>query len=156
ADDPTTSLLVWTTTPWTLPSNSYAAVKPDLDYVTVQDGDHRLVMAAALREELARKLKRDLVVVETSKGKDWVGRQYRPPFDVYQSWGERQIALAAGGQTPAYFRVIGADFVSLDTGTGIVHIAPAFGEDDHGAHLRELEHYARPGDVELLCTIGPD
>jgi len=61
-DDPDTSLLVWTTTPWTLPSNSFAAVNPDVDYAVVEDGGHRLVVAEALREALAEKVGRELPV----------------------------------------------------------------------------------------------
>src|SRR5215468_4843879 len=85
ADEPGTSLLVWTTTPWTLPSNSFAAVNPSEDYVVVLDGEHRLVVATALRAALAEKVGRDLPVERTLRGADLVGRRYVPPFDWYRA-----------------------------------------------------------------------
>src|SRR5436190_19613753 len=80
-----TSLLVWTTTPWTLPSNQFAAVHPDLDYATVVDSEtgQRIIMAAALVETIAQKVKRELKVESTCKGEDLVGFRYVPPFDYY-------------------------------------------------------------------------
>lgn len=169
-DDPDTALAAWTTTPWTLPSNGYAAVRPDFDYVIVdalagaQDDPSkpalkwkRLIMAAALREELAKKLKRDLPVVERLKGRDLVGKRYRPPFDTFAaSLWDRTAKRNTGGDVPLYWRVLGADFVTLDTGTGIVHIAPAFGEDDFEAHRAELTTYADPSDVPLICAVRSD
>ena len=156
-DEPGTSLLVWTTTPWTLASNMYAAVKADVAYVTVDAGDRKLVLAEALREPLAAKLGLELPVVARCRGADLVGRRYEPPFDLYaKRLADERAALAAGGDVAAYFRVIAADFVTLDTGTGIVHIAPAFGEDDHVAHRKLLEGYAHPEAIELLCAIEPD
>lgn len=147
--DPTTSLLVWTTTPWTLPSNMYAAVKADVEYATAQDPatGKKYVVATALLPELSKKLKTELSVVATQKGEALVGKRYVPPFDLYR--GE------VGSGTPLgerLFTVIAADFVTLDTGTGIVHIAPAFGEDDFEAH-RKLY----PGAVHApFCAIDPD
>jgi isoleucyl-tRNA synthetase len=138
-----TSLVVWTTTPWTLPSNMYAAVKPDFDYVTVSHGDEHLIVAAALRETLAKKLKADLPVVGPSfKGSTLVDLEYEPPFDVF-SEGEQQA-----------WRVIAADFVTLDAGTGIVHIAPAFGEDDYRAFLEQTGKNLWRGGP--LCAVNPD
>jgi isoleucyl-tRNA synthetase len=137
-----TALLVWTTTPWTLPSNSYAAVHPDIEYVLVDAAGKKLWLAEGLREELAKKLKTELTVLESKRGADLVGLRYQPPFDLYKT------------QAQHYFRVIAANFVTLDSGTGIVHIAPAFGEDDFEAHKREL---AKTRDeVPLLCAVQPD
>src|SRR3990172_12883494 len=73
-DEPDTSLVVWTTTPWTLPSNMYAAVKPEFDYVVVQDVGRKLVVAAALRESLASKIGRELPVVREAKGTAFLGK----------------------------------------------------------------------------------
>jgi isoleucyl-tRNA synthetase len=155
-DDPTTSLCVWTTTPWTLPSNMFAAVKTDVEYVVVADGARKLVVAAPLRESLAKKLKRDLPVVRALRGSELVGKRYRPPFDVYDKRvGETRHELAAGGEEPCYFRVLAGDFVTLDTGTGIVHIAPAFGEDDYEAFRTEIARFKRQ-DLDLFCTVHPD
>ena len=119
-----TSFLAWTTTPWTLPSNIALAVKADADYVTVEleDGS-RVVMAAALQAKLLGEQAHTLV--ETKKGSDWVGTEYEPPF---------RYAEPEGG--PAH-RVIAADFVELGSGTGLVHLAPAFGEDDYAACQKE-------------------
>ena len=156
-DDPHTALLVWTTTPWTLPSNMYAAVKADVEYVTVDAGDRRLIVAAALRDELAKKLGKELPVVATCRGADLVGRTYEPPYEIYWREGkERRIARKDGTQVPWAWRVMAADFVTLDTGTGIVHIAPAFGEDDFQAHRREEQTYADPAAGGLVCAIEAD
>ncbi|HLB39759.1 MAG TPA: class I tRNA ligase family protein, partial [Actinomycetota bacterium] len=114
AADPTlvgAALAVWTTTPWTLPSNTGAAVASDATYVVVdRDGD-RLVIAEPLRE---RVLGDEGTVERSLKGAALVGARYRPPY-----------ANVEGAHT-----VVEADFVSLDDGTGVVHIAPAFGPDD--------------------------
>ncbi|MGB5348987.1 MAG: isoleucine--tRNA ligase [Polyangiales bacterium] len=111
-----TSFLAWTTTPWTLPSNIALAVSAKTDYATVEleDGE-RVVLAAALVDKV---LGEGTKVIETRKGSDLVGMRYEPPF---------RYAEPQGG--PAW-QVIDADFVSLDSGSGLVHLAPAFGEDD--------------------------
>src|SRR5262245_17342373 len=81
--EPPTSLLVWTTPPWTLPSNQFAAVHPDLEYATAVDSEtgQRLIMAAALVETIAAKVKHELIVESTCQGRDLIGRRYLPPFD---------------------------------------------------------------------------
>jgi isoleucyl-tRNA synthetase len=140
---PRTSLLVWTTTPWTLPSNSFAAVNPDVEYVTVRDGDEQLVLAAALREALAEKVGRELPVVTTQQGRELVGARYTPPFD----WYRRRMAGAD------LWRVVAADFVELESGTGVVHIAPAFGEVDFEVLQRERQEQP---ELPLLCAVLPD
>jgi len=111
-----TSLLAWTTTPWTLPSNIALAVSAKTDYATVEleDGE-RLVLASALVEKV---LGEGIEVVQTRKGSELVGMRYEPPF---------RYAEPQGGRA---WEVIDADFVSLDSGSGLVHLAPAFGEDD--------------------------
>ncbi|AEI64976.1 isoleucine--tRNA ligase [Corallococcus macrosporus] len=156
-DTPDTALVVWTTTPWTLPSNMYAAVNPNVDYVTVDAGERKLIVAAALREALAKKLKTELPVLATQKGSDLVGRRYQPPFDVYhQRAGEARLPLKDGGEDAQAWRVLGADFVTLDSGTGIVHIAPAFGEDDYEAFRKDMARFAQPDALELFCAVKPD
>ncbi len=79
------SLLVWTTTPWTLPSNQFAAVHPELEYALVDDPERavKLIMAAPLVETIAAKVGRPLTVERTFRGADLVGLNYRPPFDYY-------------------------------------------------------------------------
>lgn len=156
-DEPDTSLLVWTTTPWTLPSNMYAAVKPAVDYVVVQDGGRKLVVAASLRETIAGKLGRELPVVRELKGEALLGKRYRPPFDDYYSrYRDRTVALADGGSEPLYWKVLAAEFVELDQGTGLVHEAPAFGEVDHELHRALVARYRDPGEAPLLCAVAPD
>ncbi|MDP9033245.1 MAG: isoleucine--tRNA ligase [Myxococcota bacterium] len=139
------ALLVWTTTPWTLPSNMYAAVHPDLDYVLVRNeqGKH-FVLAEGLLATLATKLG-ELAVERRMKGTSLVGTRYLPPFDLF-------IEQARGWEDVVW-RVVAAPFVSLAAGTGIVHLAPAFGEDDHEAH-RQLAR-GRPN-LPLFCAVEPD
>jgi isoleucyl-tRNA synthetase len=143
ADEPETALLVWTTTPWTLPSNSFAAVKADVRYALVRDGDARLLLAEALVPQIAEKLGRELPVERTLAGAELVGRRYRPPFD----W----FACAPG--VSGLWRVAAADFVELETGTGVVHVAPAFGEVDFDLLRAERE---RDASLPLLCAVRPD
>ena len=110
-------ILVWTTTPWTLPSNLALAVNPDLDYVVVKHSDgHRYILGAARQGAYERDLE-GADVVETLKGSQLAGRKYKPMFPFF-------------GDTENAFQVIGAEFVSAEDGTGIVHLAPGFGEDD--------------------------
>ena len=135
----------------------YAAVNPSVDYVTVDAGDRKLIIAAALREELAKKLKKDLPILETQKGSELVGRRYFPPYDVYfQRAGSTELPLKAGGSDSPAWRVIAADFVTLTSGTGIVHIAPAFGEDDYNAFRQERTRFTQPEALEMFCAIRSD
>jgi isoleucyl-tRNA synthetase len=139
------SLLVWTTTPWTLPSNMYAAVHPTVEYALVRARDgHRFVVARGLVESLAKKLG-ELAIEREMLGSDLVGLAYEPPFDLF--------AEQVSEHRDVIWRVIAADFVTLDAGTGIVHIAPAFGEDDHDAHRKLLRDHP---DLPLLCAVEPD
>jgi isoleucyl-tRNA synthetase len=110
------SLLAWTTTPWTLISNAACAVGADFDYAYVKmpDGE-TLIVASALLEKV---LGEDAVIEKTVKGSELVGLEYQPLFDF------------AKPEEKCWY-VVAADFVSLADGTGIVHMAPAFGEDDY-------------------------
>jgi isoleucyl-tRNA synthetase len=113
--------LVWTTTPWTLPSNLAAAVHPDIDYVLIEPGHgaERYVLAEARLGAYARELGEDIAdrVIARFSGSDLLGTRYTPPFDFF------------AGRENAH-RVLSADYVTTEDGTGIVHIAPAFGEED--------------------------
>jgi isoleucyl-tRNA synthetase len=148
-----TALLVWTTTPWTLPSNMYAAVNPKYEYAIVKgDPDKvkaahakaalakKLVVAKDLVEPLAKKFGTTLTVEKVVKASELVGRHYAPPFDVFKSKA-----------APTTWTVIPADFVTLDAGTGIVHIAPAFGEDDFQAHRKQFG-----GEAAIFSAVKPD
>ncbi|MDR0782899.1 MAG: isoleucine--tRNA ligase, partial [Propionibacteriaceae bacterium] len=108
------SLLVWTTTPWTLISNTAAAVNPGVGYVAASNGVETLIVAEALRESV---LGEDYVVVETFTGAEMERWRYQRPFEVVEMSDEANI-------------VVLGDFVTTDDGTGIVHEAPAFGEVD--------------------------
>ncbi|HLI15111.1 MAG TPA: isoleucine--tRNA ligase [Acidimicrobiales bacterium] len=110
------NLYVWTTTPWTLPSNLALAVREDLDYAVFERDGERFALAEARVEALAGLLA-GAERVGTVSGRDLVGRRYEPLFPYFAS-------------TPGAFRVLAADFVATDEGTGIVHLAPGFGEDD--------------------------
>ena len=110
-------LLVWTTTPWTLPSNQAVAVHPDVEYVLVRAGERRYLLAAGRVAAYARELGEEPEILATYRGTDLLGVRYLPPFPYFMD--------AANS-----FQVLPADFVSIQDGTGIVHMSPAYGEDD--------------------------
>ncbi len=110
-------LLVWTTTPWTLPSNLALAVNPDVAYVEVRAGDRRFVLAEARLGVYARELGEQPEVLGSYRGADLLGARYLPPFGYFMD-------------TAGAFRVLPGEFVTTEDGTGIVHMAPAYGEDD--------------------------
>ncbi|MBL8717884.1 MAG: isoleucine--tRNA ligase [Myxococcales bacterium] len=145
------ALAAWTTTPWTLPSNMYAAVKAEAAYVAVQTPSGPVLVAEALADEFAKKTKGERVAGFSVKGSALAGLRYQPPFDLYAEdhAGDR----TAKGEVK-YWRVLVEDFVTLDSGTGIVHIAPAFGEDDNQAHKRLERTFGEP--LELFCAIEAD
>ena len=123
-------LAVWTTTPWTLPSNLAIAVGKNIDYAVVEkDG-----VAVIIAEKLLAKYERELgnYIVKKIKGEDLVGLKYHPPFDYFK---EHKNA----------FKIFHADFVTTDDGTGIVHIAPGFGEDD--------QVLCESNNIELVCPV---
>ena len=113
-----TRLLAWTTTPWTLPSNMALAVKADADYAVLEKDGQRVILGAPLVANYAHELA-DYTEVGTVSGADLVGRTYQPLFPFFA--GEREAGA---------FRVHAAAFIEMTDGTGVVHIAPAFGEDD--------------------------
>jgi isoleucyl-tRNA synthetase len=119
------SLLVWTTTPWTLPGNVAVAVAPEVAYVRARVGGETLILAEPLVEKVLGEGVE--IVGERFPGSELVGRAYDGPV----------FALADGGPSPIRgdvapaFRVLAGDFVTTEDGTGLVHIAPAFGEDDY-------------------------
>ncbi len=123
--------LVWTTTPWTLISNAALAVGPDHTYVRVSHSGRTLILAEARLSVLDGEHQ----VLGSMKGSELVGKRYQPLFPYY-------------ADTPDAFRVVAGDFVSLEDGTGIVHIAPAFGEDDYALH--------REHGVPLIQAVAPN
>jgi isoleucyl-tRNA synthetase len=137
-EKPGTSLLVWTTTPWTLPANVAVAAGAEIEYVTVErplpeGGKERLILAEALLEKVFRG--EEVKVVDHFKGRKLKGTKYHPLFTF--------LPL----EKPAHYVVLG-DFVTIEDGTGLVHIAPAFGADD-------LE-VSKVNDLPVLMTVGPD
>ena len=151
--EPDVSLLVWTTTPWTLPSNMYAAVNPDFAYVVVkvESGEHagrRFLVARDLVPSIAKKLKSELTVERETPGASLLGQKYTPPFELYA----RSPEAAQAPLAEKVFTVIAGSFVTLDVGTGLVHIAPAFGEDDMLAHRALYEGVT----VAPFCAVKPD
>jgi len=109
-------LLAWTTTPWTLPSNLALAVAPDVEYAVIEFAERKLILAAERLSAYEREFS-GAKVVETILGTQLVGRTYKPLFNYF-------------ADQPGAFRVIAGDFVTTQDGTGVVHMAPGFGEDD--------------------------
>jgi isoleucyl-tRNA synthetase len=114
-------IAVWTTTPWTLPSNLALAVGPDIEYAVLEKDGQKLLVGAGRVGAYAKELD-GYEQVGTVRGAELVGRRYTPLFDF--------LVEPAG---PNAFQVLGADFVTTEDGTGVVHMAPAFGEDDQNA-----------------------
>ena len=116
-------ILAWTTTPWTLPSNLALAVGPEIDYVAVpapESAERYVVLAEAALERYRSELGEHPEVAARFRGTDLVGRAYSPLMPYF-------------ADHPHSFRVLGADFVDTGDGTGVVHLAPGFGEDDQRA-----------------------
>jgi isoleucyl-tRNA synthetase len=137
-DKKDTSLLVWTTTPWTLPGNVAVAAHPDVDYVTVErnlpeGGKEKLILAKLLLEKVFRD--EEVKVIDTFKGKKLKGQKYLPLFTFLPP------------DKPAHFVVMG-DFVTTEDGTGLVHMAPAFGAEDM--------QMANEHNLPILMTVLPD
>ena len=136
-DQPDVSLLVWTTTPWTLPGNVAVAAHPDVDYVFVERDNNgskeKLVLAKSLVEKVFGN--EEVKVLETIKGKKLKGVKYQPLFTFLPP------------DKPAHYVVLG-DFVTTEDGTGLVHMAPAFGAEDMDM--------AREHNLPVLMTVLPD
>jgi isoleucyl-tRNA synthetase len=170
AGNPTTrNLVAWTTTPWTLPSNQFAAVKADLEYVVLKEAANgsdgagsnttaqEFIVAEPLAAPLGEKMKKQFEVVDRLPGCALVGRSYLPPFETFRPAGSPQPAtLRDGGTQPAAWRVVAADFVTTDSGTGIVHIAPAFGEVDYTVLASEQARFAEGRGPTLINCVAPD
>ncbi|MDX9971273.1 MAG: isoleucine--tRNA ligase [Candidatus Gracilibacteria bacterium] len=133
--------LIWTTTPWTLPSNLAIAVGPEIEYVKVKDSSGELYILAESRLSAYYKNAEDYELLETVKGSDLSGLKYEPLFPYFE-----QSTTAKGQTDKERFKVILADFVTTEDGTGIVHMAPAFGEDDFNACKKENIAFFMPVD----------
>jgi isoleucyl-tRNA synthetase len=125
-----TYFLVWTTTPWTLISNVALALNPDENYVTIQYGDKKLILA----EPRLNILKDEYEILDRKPGREYYGTKYVPLYDL--------MPVEKGHY------VVTADFVTMEDGTGIVHIAPAFGADDYDIGLKEGLSVVQAVDIE--------
>jgi isoleucyl-tRNA synthetase len=132
--------LVWTTTPWTLPSNIALAINPEFSYVRARRPDDEAVYIM-VRDRVEAVLGKDAEVLEEFKGEALLGREY-----------EQLIPLVKVSDTTNAFKVYGAEFVSTGDGTGIVHIAPAFGEDDYQLGRKYNLPFLQPVDKEGKFT----
>jgi isoleucyl-tRNA synthetase len=158
-DRPKTSLLVWTTTPWTLPSNQFAAVNANIEYATVYDAelDQELILAKDLVESIGQKVKRELEIRKTELGSELIGLRYQPPFDFYyKTMGEKTGRLLNGIEQHLCWRITSADFVTIDSGSGAVHEAPAFGEVDFELLMAERSRFVAGEGPEMICAVGPN
>ena len=134
-DEPGVYFLAWTTTPWTLPSNLALAVHPDITYVRVQDGDVQYILAEArvpvyYGKELPE-------IVEKMPGRVLTGKRYKPLFPYFADRADEGA-----------FRLLCADFVTTDNGSGIVHVAPGFGEDD--------SRLGQENDLPVVCPVDAE
>lgn len=128
-------VLIWTTTPWTLPSNEAVAVGPTIDYVVVRVpadlespvAGQDVIVAEGRLGAYAKELGEEPQIVKTFKGSELAGKRYFPIFDYFDNADHRAKGAAPG---PDGWTIIPGDYVSTEDGTGLVHIAPAFGEDD--------------------------
>jgi isoleucyl-tRNA synthetase len=138
---PAEYLLVWTTTPWTLPGNEAVAVAPDVIYSRAVVGDEVLILAEPLVEKV---LGEGVEILDRVLGSDLVGSSYQGPlFDL-------------ADREPGGFPVIAGDFVTTEDGTGLVHIAPAFGEDDFNAAIANDIYRPAEGTQSLYNPVRPD
>jgi len=125
------SILIWTTTPWTLPSNLAVAVNSELDYILISNGSEKLIIGEFALSKYDEELS-DYKVEEKIKGSDLVGLKYCPVFNYFK-------------KQPNAFRVLSAEFVNTEEGTGIVHMAPGFGEDDQAI--------CEDNDIKTVCPV---
>ncbi|MFT5285233.1 MAG: isoleucyl-tRNA synthetase [Planctomycetota bacterium] len=130
-DEGPIDLCAWTTTPWTLPSNLALAVGPEIEYSIFEQDGVRFVMGAGTTAKYAKELE-GLEPVGSIIGSELVGRTYEPLFPYF-----------AGHENG--FRILGADFIDTEEGTGVVHMAPGFGEED--------QRVCRENDIELVCPV---
>jgi isoleucyl-tRNA synthetase len=134
-----TAVLAWTTTPWTLPSNLGLAVGNEIDYVIVREvatGKH-LILAEARLATYSKKPAEDFEILKTLKGQALLGLEYEPLLPYY-----------AAKRTEGAFKIIPSDHVTTDSGTGVVHMAPAFGEEDFFA--------CQKAGIPVVCPVDDD
>lgn len=144
--------LAWTTTPWTLPGNTALAVASEAQYSIMEGDEDYLILATALRDKINPEGYAEIAVVP---GEELVHLEYEPLFNPHNFGAERRTLPSLSLQEieeDLTYPVISADFVSLDEGTGIVHIAPAFGEADFAAGMENGLDFVQPVDLEGKVT----
>ncbi|MFA6554594.1 MAG: class I tRNA ligase family protein [Candidatus Paceibacterota bacterium] len=144
--------LAWTTTPWTLPGNTALAINPKIEYmkISISEGDEQKKGFYILAKERLAVLKDvKYEIVESMKGSELVGQSYQPLFDYYSK--DKDLKNRENG-----WKVYGAEFVTIEDGTGIVHIAPAFGADDYALSLENnlpfVQHVSMDGKFKKEIT----
>ncbi|MBU1557439.1 class I tRNA ligase family protein [Patescibacteria group bacterium] len=154
-DEPGTFVLAWTTTPWTLPGNVALAVGKDIDYVKIEkqdEGCEGVVKFILAKEKLEKVFKdSEYKIIEEFKGSELIGKSYNPIFDYYSK--DEGLDNKKNG-----WKIYGADFVTTEDGTGIVHIAPAFGSDDMELGQKEnlpfIQHVSMDGKFKAEVGDG--
>ena len=156
--------LAWTTTPWTLPGNTALAIAPEAEYAVVSLNDEYLIMAVDLLDSVGLG---DAKVVEIVRGNGLINATYEPLFNPHKFGVDRRRPRSdthsnaddireefeiQKDNTALTYRIIGTDFVSLDDGTGIVHMAPAFGEVDFEAGKTNNLDFVQPVDLDGKVT----
>jgi len=166
-DEDNTYIVAWTTTPWTLPGNVALAVGKDIDYVKIkikneESEDYYIIAKSRLEAVMASR--GNLVTVynieQTFKGSDLIGLSYEPVFDYYSNPNEAEIrrrSALSPRESVSWengWKIYGADFITTEDGTGVVHIAPAFGEDDMKLGQKENLPFIQP--VGLNGVFKPE
>jgi isoleucyl-tRNA synthetase len=139
-DQPGVFVLAWTTTPWTLPGNQALAIGAEIEYVLVESSGEKFVVAKARVEEVFKD--KEHQILSDVAAKDLIGKRYKPLFNYYID--------------PEFFQIFAGDFVTTESGTGIVHIAGGFGEDDYNLinekGLKPIVHVEMNGNFKAEVT----
>ncbi|XP_077485922.1 isoleucyl-tRNA synthetase [Amblyomma americanum] len=139
-DEPGVSMIAWTTTPWTLPSNLALCVNPELIYVKLKDNNTgKVYIMMEARLEILFKKPEEYTILDRFKGSTLLGKTYEPIFPYFQQY-----------KAKGAFRVFCDNYVTAESGTGVVHQAPYFGEDDYRVCL---SHGAITKDQEIICPV---
>ncbi|TVQ30877.1 MAG: isoleucine--tRNA ligase [Phycisphaeraceae bacterium] len=142
--DRTPTFMIWTTTPWTLPANLVIAVHERVEYALVEVDGSVTVLAKELIESVTKKAKAESVrTIATTPGAALLGLRYRHPL-----LDAAALAASQGAAPETLHRIVGAEYVTIEDGTGLVHTAPGHGADDHRTGLKE--------GLPVYCPVGPD
>jgi isoleucyl-tRNA synthetase len=153
-----TYILAWTTTPWTLIGNVALAVGNEIDYVQIKITNYELQITNNLiiAKERLEKIEDKYEIVKEFKGKDLIGKKYKPVFDYYASQPKSSLSPQESVSWENGWKIYAADFVTTEDGTGVVHIAPAFGEDDMNLgkqyNLPFVQHVGMDGVIKKEAT----